>query len=180
MSSPFDFKLPMPENLVAIDPGPVESGYVCIDAGEVWRAGQAPNEEILTDFAFACPTATVVMEWLNSMGMAVGQSVFNTCREIGRMQQHFTAHGASVHMIQRNEVKATLVGRTVGVTDAVIRQRLIDMFPATGGGKVPQVGVKADPGPLYLVKGHAWQALAAGLAWHIRTQQENTTGEGGL
>ena len=179
MSNPFDFRISLPRNLVAIDPGPVESGYVCIADGVVWRAGSATNEEILTDFHIDSKV-TVVMEWLNSMGMAVGQSVFNTCREIGRMQQHFTAHGASVHMVQRNEVKATLVGRTVGVTDAVIRQRLIDMFPPTGGGKTPQVGVKADPGPLYLVKGHAWQALAAGLAWHIRTQQETTTGEGGL
>ena len=179
MTSPFDFKLPLPDNLVAIDPGPVESGYVCIADGVVWRAGSATNEEILTDFHIDSKV-TVVMEWLNSMGMAVGQSVFNTCREIGRMQQHFTARGASVHMVQRNEVKQTLVGRTVGVTDAVIRQRLIDMFPPTGGGKTPPVGVKANPGPLYLVKGHAWQALAAGLAWHIRKQQETTTGEGGL
>ena len=85
-----------------------------------------------------------------------------------------------MHLIQRNQVKLALTGRTVGVTDAVLRQRLIDLFPATGGGRVPQIGTKAERGPLYNVKGHAWQALAAGVAWVMNQRQiakKQITGE---
>jgi hypothetical protein len=44
--------------------------------------------------------------------------------------------------------------------DAEIRRRLIERFPATGGGSIPQIGTKAQPGPLYGVSGHCWQALS--------------------
>ena len=158
-------------DLLAIDPGPVKSGYVFFVDGGIYVTDTEANKHIIA--AAACP-ATIVIEWPNLMGMPAGQDIFHTCREIGRMQQAFIDHRdrhyqdegpAEVHLIQRNQVKLALTGRTVGVTDAVLRQRLIDLFPATGGGRVPQIGTKAERGPLYNVKGHAWQALAAGVAW---------------
>ena len=173
-------------DLLAIDPGPVKSGYVFFVDGGIYVTDTEENKHIIA--AGACP-ATIVIEWPNLMGMPAGQDIFHTCREIGRMQQAFIDHRdrhyqdegpAEVHLIQRNQVKLALTGRTVGVTDAVLRQRLIDLFPATGGGRVPQIGTKAEPGPLYNVKGHAWQALAAGVAWVIQQRQiakQQITGE---
>ena len=161
-------------DMLCIDPGPVRSGYVIIEGGTVFRTDTEANSHIINA---GYNPGTVVIEWCNSMGRPVGQDVFHTCREIGRMQQAFIEYRdryykdeapAEVHLIQRNEVKLILTGRSVGINDAVIRQRLIDLFPATGGGKVPQIGTKAERGPLYNVTGHAWQALAAGVAWAMK------------
>ena len=163
-------KIVMPD-LLAIDPGTRKSGYVFFEGGKIYQTDTEENKHIIN--AGACP-AIVVIEWPNLMGLPAGQDVFHTCREIGRMQQAFIDHraryyedegAADVHFIQRNDVKLMLTGRTVGITDAVIRQRLIDLFPPTGGGRVPQIGTKNERGPLYNVKGHAWQALGAGVAW---------------
>jgi hypothetical protein len=49
--------------------------------------------------------------------------------------------------------------------DANIRRRVLDIFPATGGGKTPQIGTKGHPGPLYGVTSHAISALALGLTF---------------
>jgi len=49
--------------------------------------------------------------------------------------------------------------------DANIRQALLDRFPATGGGKAPQIGTKKQPGPLYGVTSHLWSALAVAVTW---------------
>mgnify|MGYP003138699373 CR=1 FL=1 len=168
-------------DLLAIVPGPVKSGYVFFVDGSIYVTDTEANKHIINA---GYNPGTVVIEWCNSMGRPVGQDVFHTCREIGRMRQAFVEYRdryykdeppAEIHLIQRNQVKLALTGRTVGVTDAVLRQRLIDLFPATGGGRVPQIGTKAERGPLYNVKGHAWQALAAGVARAMNQQQ--TTGE---
>tara|TARA_R110002020_G_scaffold285795_3_gene501303 strand:- start:508 stop:1056 length:549 start_codon:yes stop_codon:yes gene_type:complete len=168
-------KLP---NMLAIDPGPKASGYVLIEDGEIYRSDTEDNEHIISA---GYNPGLVIFEWCNSMGMPVGQDVFHTCRQVGRMQEAFSHHcrkpasgltaPCEIHLIQRNQVKLALCGRSVGINDAVIRQRLIDLFPATGGGRVPAIGTKAERGPLYGVTGHAWQALAAGIAWAIQQEQ---------
>ena len=58
--------------------------------------------------------------------------------------------------------------------DANIRQALLDRFPATGGGKTPQIGTKAQPGPLYGIKSHLWAAL--GVAVTFADKQEGRHG----
>jgi len=49
--------------------------------------------------------------------------------------------------------------------DGNIRQALIDRFPATGGGKIPQIGTKAKPGPLYGFSRDKWAALAVAVTF---------------
>jgi hypothetical protein len=68
----------------------------------------------------------------------------------------------AVRLIYRRDVKLRLCG-TVKAKDANVRQALIDMFPKTGGGKIPQIGTKAQPGPLYGVASHAWAAVAVAV-----------------
>jgi hypothetical protein len=59
-------------------------------------------------------------------------------------------------------VKLHLCG-TNKAKDANVRQALLDMFPRTGGGAVPQVGTKKEPGPLYGISTHAWPALGVAI-----------------
>jgi hypothetical protein len=88
----------------------------------------------------------VAVEWIESFGMAVGQEVFRTVFQIGRMQQQL----GPVRLIPRRDVKLTLCG-SPRAKDTNIRQALIDA--------IGPVGTKKNPGPLYGVSGHYWAAL---------------------
>lgn len=159
-------------NILAIDPGTTQSGYCAFDGESVNAAGVMPNEEMLqylTRAHWSINGYAIALEMIASYGMAVGKEVFETCVWIGRFQQAWHAP-ESVRKVYRQEVKLHLCG-TARAKDANIRQALIDMFPATGGGKTPQIGTKTAPGPLYGVSSHAWAALAVAVTCKAKTKQ---------
>jgi hypothetical protein len=96
-----------------------------------------------------------------SYGMAVGKEVFETCVWIGRFIENWRDPDAA-KLVYRKDVKMFLCG-TTKAKDANIRQALIDSYPATGGGAIPQIGTKNAPGPLYGVSSHVWPALGVAL-----------------
>lgn len=146
--------------ILAIDPGTTESGWCLYDGKRVVECGVMTNELMLTGIAGKSWKAELMaVEMIASYGMPVGREVFETCVWIGRFIQ---AWGGVHRLVYRKDVKLHLCG-TSKAKDANIRQALIDMFPATGGGKTPQVGTKAQPGPLYGVSSHAWPALAVAV-----------------
>lgn len=148
--------------ILAIDPGTEQSGWCTLDGGRVIGSGVMPNAEMLDNLrqAFWCDYRLCI-EMIASYGMAVGREVFETCVWIGRFQQAWHAPEA-VELVYRRDVKLHLCG-TAKAKDANIRQALLGLFPRTGGGKTPQVGTKAQPGPLYGVSSHAWPALAVAI-----------------
>jgi len=100
-------------------------------------------------------------------GTYVGNSTRDTLLWIGRFIE--AAHeGTPVMTVERQWEYQYLLGKPTG-NDAQIRAALIDRYPATGGGRVPQVGTKKQPGPLYHVKGDLWSALA--VAWTAHERQ---------
>jgi hypothetical protein len=121
------------------------------------------NEEILRDLQndWYPEFDLMLIEMVACYGMPVGKETFETCVWIGRFIEAFNGRTEYVY---RRDVKLTLCN-SMRAKDANIRQAILDRFPATGGGRTPQVGTKAKPGPLYGVKSHAWSALAVGLAW---------------
>jgi hypothetical protein len=157
-----------------IDPGTEHSGVVAYDTDYriVLEAGDVSNESLLT--SLRDPDTRIhrlYIETIEPMGLPVGKSTLETMRWVGRFQEAWERHsGRSARMVSRSDEKITFcgaatfrdpkTGRRRSVTDAQIRQAIIDRFPETGGGKVPQVGTKVQPGPLYGVKGHAWSALS--------------------
>jgi Holliday junction resolvasome RuvABC endonuclease subunit len=50
---------------------------------------------------------------------------------------------------------------------ACVRHVYEDRGLANGGGKQPAQGIKSKPGPLYGLKGHAWDALGVALTYAI-------------
>ena len=140
----------------AIDPGTEKSAYVRFREGQVEGCGIVPNPEM--ELLCVSQSWPVACEWIESYGMAVGADVFETVFWTGR----FHANSPSFIRVPRRVVKMYLCG-TMKAKDANIRQRLIDMFPPEGGGRVPQVGTKKLPGPLYGVKSHIWSALAVAV-----------------
>ncbi len=143
--------------ILAIDPGPKESGCVMLQNGIVIWSDCLPNEQVLDEVAETMFTPAVApqlaIEMIASYGMAVGREVFETCVWIGRFMQA-AAIPTDTHLVYRKDVKLHLCNSTKA-KDANIRQALIDRLG-------PQ-GTKKAPGPTYGVKSHAWAALAVAV-----------------
>lgn len=148
--------------MLAIDPGNTQSGWCIFDGQRVIESGVLPNDEMLSKIE-QCGCKELAIEMIASYGMAVGKDVFETCVWVGRFYQLWSeTNGREPFLVYRKDVKMHLC-HTMKAKDANIRQAIIDSFPATGGGKIPQVGTKAKPGPLYGVSSHAWAALGVAL-----------------
>jgi len=148
--------------ILAIDSGTTQSGWVLFEdeGGFIINCGVLPNCDML-DVVKHERADTLAIEMIASYGMAVGKEVFETCVWIGRFVQAWRDPEA-VRLVYRRDVKLHLCG-SPRAKDPNVRQALIDLFPATGGGKVPQVGTKGQPGPLYGVSSHAWPALGVAV-----------------
>lgn len=147
--------------IFGVDPGTTESGWVLLSAGRVENSGVSPNYDLLRWVQAGQDADMLAIEMIAGMGMTVGQTTFETVRWIGRFQQAWREPEA-VRLVYRRQVKTFLCGNQQA-KDANIRQALLDIFPATGGGATPQIGTKARPGPLYGVSSHAWSALAVAM-----------------
>ena len=66
--------------------------------------------------------------------------------------------------VYRSEVKMKLC-HSMRAKDGNIRQAIIDRYPATGGGAIPQIGTKNQPGPLYGISKDLWSALAVAITY---------------
>lgn len=126
----------------------------------VLESGVMTNGDML-DQIRASSADRLAIEMIASYGMPVGREVFETCVWIGRFVQAWK-DPAAVELVYRKEVKLHLCG-SPRAKDPNVRQAIIDLFPATGGGKCAQIGTKAKPGPLYGVSSHAWPALGVAL-----------------
>ncbi len=146
--------------MLAIDPGTEQSGVVYYNDGSVNFAAIMPNAEVV-DHLDSNWKQPVAIELVQPMGMPLGMTTVWSVVWTGRFVE---AAGTvtDVRWIHRTTIKADLCAST-RAKDANVRQALIDLFPATGGGKVPQIGTKKQPGPLYGIKSHLWAALAVGV-----------------
>lgn len=140
--------------ILALDPGPTETGFVYYVDGVVREHGTTHNTSLRASLG-VWSRDLLAVEMIASYGMPVGREVFETCVWIGRFIE---AHGGAHRLVYRKDVKLHLCG-TSRAKDANIRQALIDAY----GGKERAVGRKASPGPLYGVKSHAWPALAVAV-----------------
>ena len=161
--------------LLSIDPGPTTCGVVVLDCdADILPRLRWSDPAILIDHVIAAvrqsqyPVDVVVCEWLTSYGAAVGASVLDTARVVGRIEQAARDQGATFRLLTRPEVGLELCQSRrakKSQTAEAIRSMYREAGLAIGGGKRPTVGTKNARGPLYGVKGHAWDALAVGHAW---------------
>lgn len=139
-------------DILAIDPGPTESGWCRYKDGRVIGSGVMPNDKIRDEIRYGT-NATLAIEMIASYGMAVGREVFETCVQIGRFVECYS-RPHDVRLVYRKDVKLHLCG-TAKAKDPNIRAALLDLIG-------PQ-GTKKEPGPTYGVKTHAWAALAVAV-----------------
>lgn len=152
--------------ILAIDPGNIQSALVLLDTEiqEILYKAKLPNQECFLAFEQMKPLPNIcVIEQIAGMGMAVGETVFETAVWSGRFWQQLDSLGYKVDRIKRMEIKHLLCG-TTRAKDANIRQRLIDIFG--------EQGTKKNPGKTYAMRADMWAALAVAVAWDMKQKEK--------
>lgn len=137
--------------ILAIDPGPQESAFVCWDTAthdffgprmglDFWH-GVKWLDEVGIDM--------VAIEFPQSYGITAGLSVFSTCYEAGRIAEFLDDVCGTIRLFGRPSIKGQIGGRTDSEINASLRMRHGD---AKKGCKLE--GVKKD----------IWAALALAVA----------------
>lgn len=167
--------------MIAIDPGPVRSAYVYFlpgvcgplgPPGVLGLHGISLNEDVLRNVVAPAALALdrrdpaafpgpLVLEKVESYGRPVGEETFETVFWVGRFWEAWGR--PDCERIGRAEVKTRLCGSPSKVNDAVLRQRLIDLWD----GRAAAIGTARSPGPLRGVRKDEWQALALAVAWSM-------------
>jgi len=162
--------------ILAIDPGTTHSAKVLYDPNSrcVIIHGKHANDELVCTLRIQATNADwrVVIEGIASYGRPVGAEVFQTAIWIGRFIEAWDANRngqSEAVLIYRRQVKRHLCGSELKVNDAVIRQRLIDLF---GPGKAVAIGTKKTPGPLYGLRADEWSALALAVTFSEQGTKE--------
>lgn len=155
-------------NVLAIDPGYEESGWVLFDGRYVLEHGIETNEELLSRISRGTwrvgEIGAVVFEAIESYGMAVGREVFETVFITGRLFERARYRTEQPTRITRRAVKLHLC-ESARAQDSNIRVAILDRF----GGKARAIGTKAAKGPLYGIKAHEFAALAVAITWWDQT-----------
>lgn len=153
--------------IVGLDPGPEKSSIVHFDGKTVLLHVEFLNDELLNSLRLKGSEDVLVIEQIESFGMAVGREVFETVFWSGRFAEAWSPD-RFVRMPRRT-VK-THICHSARATDANIRTELIDRF---GGSASIKKG-----GPLYGVKSHCWAALALAVTYydmHVKGAEQATT-----
>jgi hypothetical protein len=122
--------------------------------------GITANDVLVTALRTGGLPDVVVIEKVESYGMAVGAEVFDTVWWAGRFAE--AAERVPVVMLPRRAVKLALCGDS-RAKHANIRQALLDRF---GGSSA--IGRKAAPGPLYGISRDVWSALAIAVTYTMQ------------
>jgi hypothetical protein len=153
-------------HILAIDPGPAESGFVIVDRTcAPIRFGKILNRDLLRaleqghDHQHLAGVDHVAIERIASYGMPVGEDVFHTCFWIGRFD-HAARWATTRELIKRGPIKLHLC-HTSKAKDPNVTQALIDRFAP--GVRNKGKGTKAEPGWFYGFAGDVWQASAVAV-----------------
>ena len=149
--------------VIGCDPGYEHSALVTWEStiGRIVDHVEDTNDRIIEHFRgrTSHDNAVLVIEQIESFGMAVGKSTFETVYWSGRFAEAF--HPRRVERIVRRVIKLHLCGQS-RANDANVRQAIMDRF---GDTTEKAYGNKKTPGPLYGISKHEWSALAVALTW---------------
>jgi hypothetical protein len=146
--------------ILAIDPGPTESAYLALkDDGLPYFFSKVDNNELAFFLENASDYGDLVIEEIQSFGMAVGKEVFTTARWTGVFEGSAKRRGKSVSLVGRQEVKLFWC-QSPRAKDANVRRALLDHYGPPG--------TKKSPGITYGIKKDVWSALAIAGYWHAK------------
>lgn len=150
--------------VIAIDPGTTHSGVIlmdCLDEQPLFKE-HMKNTELITWLKEQSQIDVLLLEWIESYGMAVGRETFETCHFIGKLALTAKLHGIpEIYHVGRKSIKMHHCNST-RAKDANIRQSLIDKYGLPG--------TKKAQGVTYGISGHIWPAYALATYYFERTQ----------
>ena len=150
-------------NILAIDPGPVESAFVNWDGREISGMGKVENLRVFPEiYGLVEDGGILVVEKICSYGMAVGESVFETVFWSGRFCGFADDADIKWTRIPRMDVKMHLC-HTPRAKDSNIIQALVDRFATNEKNKGK--GTKASPGFFFGFRSDIWQAFALAVTY---------------
>lgn len=153
----------MNKAVLAIDPGPVTSGWVLFDGARVLECESKADNWILLN-RVAGHDGPSAVEWVTHYGKVVGVDVFETTYWTGAFSNMaYCATERCASRISRPDCAMHLCGAR-NVTDSGMNAALSQRFGGVEGMRKAK-GTKVAPGPLYGVSGHAWSALAIAVTW---------------
>ena len=166
--------------ILAVDPGTEMSGFVVFNSEtrQVEESGVVENEELIKRSSWA-DADILVIECVQSYGMSVGQTTFETVLWSGRFIQYAVSNKIPYKKLYKKKDINPAICFTPNAKDKNIRRAVLDMFEPTGGGKNPEIGTKSLPGPLFGVNSHAISALAVALTYCLQEsliERENSSG----
>ena len=152
--------------VLAIDPGSAESAWLRYDPQlqKIHGFSKDSNQrllEFLSNFGGGFTADHLAIEYMKPRGMPTAKEEMDAQFWSGRFVQ---AWGGNWSKVYRQDVKMHLCG-SMRAKDANIRRALLDRYPATGGGKTPQVGTKKKPGPLFGIAKDVWSALSIAITF---------------
>ena len=159
-----------------IDPGPEKSGFVIYDTinKEIIDKAILQNEDFLKKMQLlpypqskSIHCYDVAIEYTLNFFIRthyVGAETNMTNLWAGRFIQKALDLGLNCKWYHRNEIKTYLCGNA-SAGDPDVSMAVRDRFPATGGGKRPQIGTKKKPGPLFGIHDDIWSALAVAITY---------------
>lgn len=161
--------------VLGIDPGTTETAYCLCTMSDkqsplslkVQQFAKIENEdmaEVLENLV--CESQVnkeieeleIAIEHLESYGMAVGKTTFETAYFIGRLTEICNRYDIAISRVYRHEEK-NLICHSVKANDSTIKQALVDIFaehPEINHGK----GSKNKPDYFYGFKADCWSAFA--------------------
>jgi len=159
---------------LGIDPGTYKTGVALWDSDTdtVGIKGHLANEEVLDILSRSVVPSDRVQPWVNDaihideiwcetmeyQGMPVGDETFETCIWIGEYRKTARDLGIPFRLVKRRVVRIHHCGST-RAKDSNVRGAIIGRFGYWEHGKTG-LGTKKNPGTLYGVTGHAFQALS--------------------
>lgn len=152
--------------ILSIDGGDMQSAYSLLDENlKPILFDIQENNQLLETIALLINRYNkhkelhIAIEMIASYGMAVGQTVFETCVWVGRFVQLIKDIDPKIQVkfIYRKDEKMNLC-HSMKAKDSNIRQALIDRFG--------DVGTKKHQGWFYGVKKDIWASIAVGVTYH--------------
>jgi len=155
---------------VGIDPGDIETGWALWDGERFLGGGVVENKYLLQELMNqdipslggqhynVLPDCKVAIECIGTMSQGVGRTIFDTCIWMGMFIRDFQNQGVTPELILRSQIKSVITGKP-GAKDGDVNRALRE--------QIGEKGTKKNPGPLYGIRSHAWQALACAVVLQI-------------
>jgi Holliday junction resolvasome RuvABC endonuclease subunit len=144
--------------ILGIDPGNEESAYALVnDRYEILSADKVGNSELL-EVIDMMDYDTISLESIQSYGMPVGRTTFETCFMIGRIIQMAVDRNKPCLLYPRPKIAQGIIGQGGKYNDTTMRQALLIRF---GGDK------KGEPLNILKGGGSDKRSAFATAAYHL-------------